>query len=220
MNTTATQDRFAHLVSYLSIAAVAALVSLVYSLSLSHDLQFAGLAAMRAQTQQGPQFAALDPAIRHEAETRFNQGVGLLHAKQYEYAVTALSRVIELVPNMPEAYVNMGFALLGMERYEEAGNFFNRATILRPEQANAYWGLAEALEGMKDYEGALGAMRSYIHLSPPDDPYVAKARSALWELEAQLGRVPGVRVADEGSPEDMQQLQQQEQQRPRWQGGH
>jgi len=126
----------------------------------------------------------------HEVQIRFDQGVALLHAKRYEYAATAFQRVIELAPRLPEAHVNLGFALMGVQQYEDAGNEFNVATQLRPEQANAYWGMALALEGLKDYEGALGAMRAYIHLSTtPDDPYVPKARAALWEWEQQLGRI-------------------------------
>ncbi len=135
-----------------------------------------------------------DPNAMHEVQIRFDQGAALLHAKRYEYAATAFQRVLELAPRMPEAHVNLGFAFLGVQQYEDAGNEFNLATQLNPGQANAYWGLALAMEGMKDYEGALGAMRAYIHLSTtPDDPYVPKARAALWEWEEQLGRIKGPR---------------------------
>jgi tetratricopeptide (TPR) repeat protein len=142
--------------------------------------------------------------MTHEIENRFNQGIALLHAKRYDYAATAFLRVTQLAPRMPEAYVNLGFALLGLEQFEDAGESFNRATLLRPNQANAYWGLALALEGLEDYEGALGAMRSYIHLSrEPNDPFVPKARAALWEWEAQLGRIRGVTPAKEGEEPDV-----------------
>ena len=87
-------------------------------------------------------------------------------------------------PEMPEAYVNLGFALVGLERWREAGDFFMSAATLNPEQANAYYGLAVALDARGDREGALGAMRSFVHLSAPDDPFVPKARAALWEWQA------------------------------------
>lgn len=218
MSTAAPLNHFHNVISLLSIGAVLAIASLALELGDSADLQFRqSLLSLYQDSKSGPLFDELDPAVRHEALTRFNQGASLLHAKRYEFAVTAFSRVIELVPNMPEAYVNMGFALLGQQKYEQAGEYFNQATILRPQQTNAYWGLAEALEGMQDYEGALGAMRSYIHLSTPDDPFVAKARSALWELEAQLGRIPGVKVADDQDPQVQQQLKEN---RPTWQDHH
>lgn len=123
-----------------------------------------------------------------EIDARFKQAVAMLHAKQYEHAATALHRVLELAPGMPEAHVNMGFALIGLKRYAAARDFFEAAIDLHPAQINAYYGLAEALEGLNDLEGALGAMRSYVHRSRPDDPYLRKARAALWEWELALGR--------------------------------
>ncbi len=135
-----------------------------------------------------------DPALHArqartaEIDARFKQAVAMLHAKQYEHAATALHRVLELAPGMPEAHVNMGFALIGLKRYAAARDFFETAIDLRPAQINAYYGLAVALEGLNDLEGALGAMRSYVHRSRPDDPYLRKARAALWEWESALGR--------------------------------
>jgi tetratricopeptide (TPR) repeat protein len=134
----------------------------------------------------------------HTLKQRFEQAVALLHAKQYDYAIAALSQVIELQPKLPEAYVNIGFAYLGLEQWDTAIMAFNKASDLKPEQANAYYGLALAFEGNEEYEAALGAMRSYIHLSTPQDPFLAKARSALWEWEEILGRVPGPRNPNKG----------------------
>jgi len=122
--------------------------------------------------------------IRQEIHGRFQQGVVMLHAKRYEEALTAFHRVLELDPAMPEAHINMGFALIGLERYGAARDFFESAITLRKEQANAYYGLAVALDGMRDLPGAIGAMRTFVHLSRPDDPYLRKAQAALWELEA------------------------------------
>ncbi len=121
---------------------------------------------------------------------RFEQAVAMLHAKRYDFAVTALHRVIELSPKMPEAHVNMGFALLGLKKYKAAGDFFASAIQLKPYQGNAYWGLAVSLEKLGDKEAALGAMRTYIHLAPEGDAYVRKARSALWEWENDIKRGP------------------------------
>ena len=125
-----------------------------------------------------------------ELEVRFQQAVYMLHAGHYDDAITALHRVIELSPRMPEAYVNMGFALFGLKQYKAAHDFFEAATDIRPYQGNAYWGIAITLEKLGDLEGALGAMRTYIHLAKPNDPFVTRARSALWEWETTLKRGP------------------------------
>jgi tetratricopeptide (TPR) repeat protein len=123
-----------------------------------------------------------------EIQKRFQQAVLMLHARQYDNAVTALHRVLELAPRMPEAHVNMGYALIGLEKYEAARGFFLAAVELNPRQANAYYGLAVADEARGDYESALGGMRTYLHLSPADDAHRARARSAIWEWEEKLGR--------------------------------
>lgn len=119
-----------------------------------------------------------------ELTRRFNEAVFMLHARQFEHAVTALHRVLVLSPRLPEAHVNMGFALLGLQRHQEARAFFDGAAALQPAQANAYYGLALAWEAAGDKAMATGAMRTYLHLARQEAPqHLAKARAALWEWE-------------------------------------
>jgi tetratricopeptide (TPR) repeat protein len=205
----------------LSVAMVVAIASLLTSLSSWQGSVPAASAVMgyskpaglqgapapaksSATPEQGAQQAFRgafnEPQSELEArlQERFQQAVSLLHAKRYDYAITALDAVLAIAPDMPEAYVNMGYAFIGLEEFGPARGAFEKALELKVDQVNAYFGLAMAYEGLKDFEAALGAMRSYIHLSPPDDPYLVKARAALWEWEAQLGRVKGVSVPAEG----------------------
>jgi len=116
---------------------------------------------------------------------RFQQAVVMLHARQYEHAATALHRLLVLAPDVPEVHVNMGYAMFGLKRYAAARDFFLGAMDLRARQRNAYYGLAVSLEALGDMEGALGAMRTFVHLSAPDDPYVRKANAAIWEWESR-----------------------------------
>lgn len=203
------------------------ILSLLFVVAIVAQLSgFSGLKARAPQAVQGyrmPQQQAAEQApspgpmteTQRQVSERFNQAIALLHAGQYEYAITALDSVLELAPSMPEAYVNMGYAFLGLEEFGPAQGAFETAINLKVDQVNAYYGLAEAFDGQKEYEAALGAMRSYIHLSPPDDPYLAKARAALWEWEAQLGRLPGIEAAPEGTPGISVEAA-----RPQWDGGH
>lgn len=123
-----------------------------------------------------------------EIALRFQQGVAMLHARQYEHAATAFHRVLALEPTLPEAHVNMGFAMLGLERNRVALDFFESAAELRPMQANAYYGMAVAMDALGDTPGALGAMQSYLHLTQANDPYRRKAEAAVWEWQAALDR--------------------------------
>ncbi|OHC70572.1 MAG: hypothetical protein A3H93_13300 [Rhodocyclales bacterium RIFCSPLOWO2_02_FULL_63_24] len=125
-----------------------------------------------------------------EINTRFQQGLVMLHARQYDHALTAFHRVLQLSPAMPEAYVNAGFALIGMKRFREAHDFFEGATALRVRQVNAYYGLAIALEGMHELPAAIAAMETYLHLTKADDPYRRKAEAAIWEWREALRDKP------------------------------
>lgn len=166
-----------------------------------------GLVALVAGVMHNPAFvpprlvvAAIDPAQDpkghanqarlREIDARFQQAVAMMHAKKYDYALQALHRVLQLSPRLPQAHINMGFVLVELHKPAAAADFFTTALELSPYEANAYYGLAEALEQMGDLQGALGAMRSYIHLSKPDDPYVRKARAALGEWDYALKRGP------------------------------
>jgi tetratricopeptide (TPR) repeat protein len=123
-----------------------------------------------------------------EISQRFEQGVAMLNAYDYDGALKAFHRVLELSPDMPEAHINAGFALLGLKRYAVARDFFKGALALRKDQVNAYYGLAVAASGMNDLPEAIEAMRIYLHLSPPDDPHRPKALAAVEAWQAQLSR--------------------------------
>ena len=221
----AAKQDFEALTVILSVALVIAITSLISNLMVAIPVGGSGLSATTGVTsgkvrgysmpahlrskkpahvggpKQAFREAFQEPQSDRERQVaeRFQQAIGLLHAKRYDYAITALDSVLVLAPDMPEAYVNMGFAFIGLEEFGPAQGAFEKAIDLKMDQVNAYYGLAIALEGQGQYETALGAMRSYIHLSQPDDPFLAKARSALWEWEAQLGRVKGVKPAPEGT---------------------
>lgn len=215
------QNQFEALTVLLSLTAVIAIGSFISTLpgvngavgqlavkgySIPAHLRNAPMAKAEVMPEQGVQQAFRgafgEPQTELEARVmeRFQQAVSLLHAKRYDYAITALDAVLAMAPDMPEAYVNMGFAFLGLEEFGPARGAFEKAIELKVDQVNAYYGLAVAFEAQGQVEAALGAMRSYIHLSQPGDPYLAKARAALWEWEAQLGRVEGVEVAPAGTP--------------------
>ncbi len=184
---------------------------LLTELLLDTELDYRPLQVSRAQQAAAwpaPTVPAEGPegnARMAEIRLRFQQAVMMLHAGRYEHAATALHRVLALSPRLTAAHVNMGYAMLGLKRLQAAESFFRTAIDLDPYQGNAYWGLAEVFEQRGDLEGALGAMRTYIHLAPPGDPYVRRARAALWEWDTRLARGPQ-------SPEERRSLEEKRRQ--------
>lgn len=141
-----------------------------------------------------------------QLKRHFDWAVTQLRTGHYQQAINGFRAVLEQSPAMPEAYINTGFAYIELQQYEPAMKSFQTAIDLRPSQVNAYWGLAVSLEGVCDIAGAKGAMRTYIHLAPTDDPFIVKARAALWEWE-QL-KTPG--NMDRQDADTCKQYQQQQ----------
>jgi thiol-disulfide isomerase/thioredoxin len=114
----------------------------------------------------------------------FAAGIARLRQGDAHSAVLAFEAARRANPHAPEIYVNLGFAYLELNQPAAARTVFEQASAIAPGQANAYFGLAESLEAEGDIEGALGAMRTYLRLSPGDDPFRQRAMSALWEWES------------------------------------
>jgi len=131
---------------------------------------------------------AIEPSNNKELDQIFTTAISHMQQGEYEQAVIQWHQILLINPAIPEVKVNMGFSLFELGRYETARNFFIDAMQQNAFQANAYYGLAITSEKMGDLEGALGAMKSYIHLAQneEDQPFIRKARSALWEWESQL----------------------------------
>jgi tetratricopeptide (TPR) repeat protein len=180
---------YENLIATLTFAALLVVVVSISDLADSVDSKQIVHVANRVQ----PVNPYLKPAAhakeakKKELDLRFQQAVMMLHAKQYDHAITALHRVLALAPKMPEAHANMGYALLGLEQYGAAADFFITAIELRSFYENAYYGLALSYAGLEEYEAALGAMRSYLHLAA-DANYRDKASAAIFEWEERLGR--------------------------------
>jgi len=184
---------FEHLLSIGAVVALLTIISSVAGLMDRVELEHLPQHAHYLDAAPGP----IDPHSQPEAhirqvkqqevDARFQQAVMMLHAKRYEYAIAPLQRVLELAPQMAEAHVNMGYALLGLEDYTTAHDAFMVASEIQPFLANSYYGMALALEGMKEYEAAVGAIRSYLHLTK-DQAHIEKAQAMLdrYTEQAQL----------------------------------
>ncbi|OGS92260.1 MAG: hypothetical protein A2Z95_01250 [Gallionellales bacterium GWA2_60_18] len=142
--------------------------------------------AQKTLPEVSPEHTHVIEKRREEIALRFQQGVAMLHAKQYDYAIAAFHRVLELAPDMPEAHANLGFALLGKREYAAAADFFDEASNLRSGQLNAYYGMAIAQEGLGNLRAAIEAMQAWLHRAPADDPYRRKAEAATWEWQETL----------------------------------
>ncbi|MBF0140440.1 MAG: tetratricopeptide repeat protein [Magnetococcales bacterium] len=139
--------------------------------------------------ENSPETSTNKLSAKDTLQQRFLEGALLLQAKRYNEAMAVFHGILQEYPRMPEARVNLGYALLGVGKIRASLDAFQEALLLNPYQTNAYYGLAIALESEGNLEMALGAMRSFIHMSPDTDPWLPRARSAVWEWESELKKL-------------------------------
>jgi len=118
----------------------------------------------------------------------FELGIDALRTGDAHAAARAFEAARQRQPHVPEVYVNLGFAYLALGQPAAAKSAFESAIGMRTGQTNAFFGLAESNERLGDIEGALGAMRTYVHLAAPDDRYRRKAAAAIWEWQSEIDR--------------------------------
>ena len=124
-------------------------------------------------------------------EKTFQQGVVMLHAKEYELAITAFHKVLDIRPDMPEAFNNIGYALIGLEEYLAAEDFFTMAINLNENLVSAYFGLALTLGQQQKWPLAIGSMETYRHRTTDEDPFLKQANEHLIEWR-EKGRTPPI----------------------------
>lgn len=162
----------------LRLPVLAALCALVIATgTLIHSWPAANQASLAA-------YDAAAPAPAATLEQVFAQGVALLQAGQHARAALQFEHAVQIAPQLPEAHVNLGYARLGVGDAGGARDAFAHAIDLRPGQVNAYWGLAVSLEALCDFAGAIGAMRTFVHLTDDADPFARRAHAALWEWQS------------------------------------
>lgn len=154
--------------------------------------------ASREVARQGPQPVAAPASrqtaqptpgpkvLRAQLEPAFDLALQQLRAGSNKQAIASFEALIRRAAAVPEFHVNLGYALLGEQRLADARDAFTHAIELHPWQANAYYGLAVAADGLGDPRAAIGAMRTFLHLTPPQQPHVVRARAAIWEWQASL----------------------------------
>ncbi len=116
----------------------------------------------------------------------FATGVHLLQVGLPREAASAFENAKRLRPHIAEARINLGYAYLAAGQFVDAEAAFSEALDLKPGQINGYYGWAESLEALDDLPAALGAMRSFVHLSSEDHPYRRRALAAIWEWQTAL----------------------------------
>jgi tetratricopeptide (TPR) repeat protein len=118
-------------------------------------------------------------------EDYLSRGDDFYQSNEYELALKAYDKAIELKPDYAVAWDNKGFVLAKLGRYEEALKACDKAIKLKPDFANPWYNKACAYSLKGDKENALKHLSKAIDL---DAKYKEKAKSDedfknLWDDE-------------------------------------
>jgi tetratricopeptide (TPR) repeat protein len=101
-----------------------------------------------------------------KTEDYFSRGADFYYKGDYEHALEAYEKAIELKPDYAGAWCNKGVALGRLDRHEEALKAYEKAIELKPDYAGAWYNKDVALGKLGRYEEALKACEKAIELKP------------------------------------------------------
>jgi tetratricopeptide (TPR) repeat protein len=130
-------------------------------------------------------FEMLDSEASPEAASALGEGISLFRSGDFEGAVEAFRRAVELDPDNAQAYVSLGSAYLRINRPAEAARAFRRASDLDPDSAMAHVGLGQAHKLSGDPDNAIAELNRALEL----DPENADATYTLALVHMDLGNI-------------------------------
>lgn len=118
--------------------------------------------------------AAVAKADPKSQPARMLLGLACLHLRDNEAAADALTELIRLNPDLPDAYDRRGDAYLKLGRFADAVQDFDRVIALRPEAAPEHWRRGIALYYAGKYEAGARQFELHKTVNPQD------VENAVW----------------------------------------
>lgn len=110
--------------------------------------------------------AAIDPKDKIEVANKFHRSLVDLEEDRYDEAITELTDVIKLEPDISSGYLELGRALVHRQRYEEALPVLRTAAEKNPASGMAHYELGLALIKTGQWEASLPEMQAAVVCTP------------------------------------------------------
>jgi len=105
---------------------------------------------------------------KSKAIEHFMEGYRLAELGQYEEAIAACDKAIQLDPTNADAYYNKGVAFDNLDRFEEAIVAYDKTIEIAPDYERAYNNKGYVLLKLGRYDEAITSLNKAIELNPKD----------------------------------------------------
>ena len=131
--------------------------------------------------------ATVKPVDKNTPEGWLETGHGFIQTKEYDKAIDAYRKALEMNPNYADAHNSLGSALYGKMMYAEAIREFEKTIALQPKDFRAYYNAALANEKLNQSKEAAAAYRKFIEYVPTFgfEDKIKYATERIQKLEGQ-----------------------------------
>jgi tetratricopeptide (TPR) repeat protein len=112
------------------------------------------------------------------AEYWIETGDSFQRLANYNDAIDAYKKALEIQPDHDEAYANLGLAYVEQGKYDKAIEHYQQAIKLKPDNADTHYNLGVAYGNLKKYKEAIESYMQVIKI----DPDYAKAYNNIGDL--------------------------------------
>ena len=103
-----------------------------------------------------------------QADYYLTEGNKYFFGGDYNQAIEYYQKVLQLNPNLAEAYYNLGLAYGSLGQYQKAIEYFQKSIQLDPNLAEAYYFLGNAYVRLGQYQQAIEYYQKSLQLNPND----------------------------------------------------
>jgi tetratricopeptide (TPR) repeat protein len=130
----------------------------------------------------------------------YNSGNFLYEDKQYQEAIVAYNKAIEINPKYASALYNKGTILHRLRKYEEAIKVYDEAIKIDPNSSLVWYNKGNALDELKQYQEAIKVYDEAIKIDPNSSLVWYNKGNALDELKHYEEAIEAYKKAIEINP--------------------
>ncbi|UCC41035.1 MAG: tetratricopeptide repeat protein [Candidatus Aminicenantes bacterium] len=124
--------------------------------------------------------------------------------RNYQSAISAYKKIIELDPNRDDAHFGVGAVYFKMRRFKEAISPLEKSIQLNLDNIEAYFYIGNSYEELRDFAKAADAYEKFLELNPEDTLQAHfQLGLCLMELERHEDAIKAFEEAAKENPQDL-----------------